>query len=81
MLARCALLCRQAELERARGALKKAIGVLGKAGDIARDRKYLLLYKKIALASADALEEKGDFKAAVAQHKIAWQLQSETRVR
>ena len=81
MLARCALFRRRADLLRAKGEVGQTINVLAEAADIAREGKYHLLHKKIALASADALEEKGDFKAAVAQHKIAWQLQSETRVR
>lgn len=81
MLARCALLRRRAELMRAKGDVDQTIAVLAKAADIAREGRYQLLHKKIALASADALEEKGDYKGAVAQHKIAWQLQSETRVR
>ena len=80
-LARCALLRRRAELLRAKGELDAAIKTLDAATEIAREQKYQLLFKKIALASADALEAKGDFKGAVTQHKIAWRLQSETRVR
>ena len=81
MLARCELLRRRAEMHRAKDELDTSIEVLATAAEIARDRKYHLLHKKIALASAEALEELGDFQGAVDQHKIAWQLQDETRVR
>ena len=81
MLARCMLLRRRADLHRAKGETDQAIKVLSTAAKIAKDQKYRLLHKKIALASADALTEIGDFQRAVAQHRNAWQLQDETRVR
>ena len=80
-MARCMLLRRRASLLRVKGELENSIKVLRDVAEIAMDRKYGLILKKVALAMADSLEEMDDFKGAVEQHKIAWRLQNETRIR
>ena len=79
-LARCSLLRRQAAHHLYKGEQEEALGVLNQAARIAEDQTYGLLHKQIALTLADKLEEIGDFRGAVKQHKIAWKLQSEMRV-
>lgn len=81
MMARCILMRRRAALMIAKGETQAATEVLAEAGEIARNQTYQFHAKAIALASAEAYEALGDFRAAVDQHKIAWRLQGETRVR
>lgn len=81
MLARSMLLQRKAQLLTAKNNLDEVVDVLETAGKIAREQGFKLHAKSIALASADIYERKGDFRRAVEQHKIAWRLQNETRVR
>ena len=81
MMARCMLMVRKAALLRIKGEIGPAVEMLSDAASIADAQTYALLRKRIALEQADILEQQGDYKAAVAQHKIAWRLQSETRVR
>lgn len=80
-LARCTLLRRHATHHLGKGEFTEALDILGEAAGIAEAQTYALSRKQIALTMADVLEEIGDFRGAVAQHKIAWQLQKETRVR
>ncbi|MCV6591629.1 MAG: hypothetical protein OIF48_01655 [Silicimonas sp.] len=81
MLARCLLLRHRAALLIAKDDKAGASAVLAEAGEIARAETYKLHAKAIALSHADVLEALGDYKGALAQHKRAWRLQNETRVR
>lgn len=81
MLARSMLLQREAQFLMAKDDIGGAIEVLSVAADIARTQSFKLHSKAIALASASAFETRGEFQAAVEQHKIAWRLQGEIRFR
>jgi len=80
-LARCALLRRRAVHHLNKGETEEALGVLGDAARIAENQTFTLSQKQIALKLADVLEEIEDFRGALNQHKLAWKLQNETRVR
>lgn len=80
-LARCSLLRRLAAHHRCKGETEEALGVLSEAARIAEERTHTLSQKQIALKFAEVLEEIGDFRGALNQHKLAWKLQNETRVR
>lgn len=80
-LAKVVLLQRRAGVLASNGDLAGSIDVLKGVAEIAQSEKYWLILKSVSLALADAFEKLGDFEAAVEQHKVAWQLQSETRVR
>jgi len=80
-MARCSLLRRRAAHHLAKSELEEALSVLSQAARIAEDQTYALAHKQIALSLADILEDIGDYRGAVNQHKVAWKLQNETRVR
>ncbi len=80
-LARCSLLRRRAAHYLCKSEFEEALGVLTEAVRIAEQQTYALSQKQIALSIASVLEEIGDFRGALAQHKIAWRLQNETRIR
>ena len=59
----------------------EAISLLRKAATVAKSAGFGFEQKRIALKLAAVLEDQGQYKAALDQHKLAWRLQNETRVR
>ena len=59
----------------------EAQALLREAARIAKRENYTLLRKGIALDLAECFETTGDYKSAVEQHKIAWRLQDDMRLR
>lgn len=58
-----------------------ALRLLTEAASHAKNTGFAFERKRVALELAKLFEETGDYKLAVEQHKLAWRLQSETRVR
>ncbi|MDA8585396.1 hypothetical protein N9L47_03905 [Rhodobacteraceae bacterium] len=79
--AQCLLLRCLADHHLGKGEQSKALEILKKAATIADAHAFKLMHKNIALIHADTLEETGEYKAALDQHKLAWRLQNETRLR
>ncbi|AZQ65830.1 hypothetical protein EF888_00980 [Silicimonas algicola] len=55
--------------------------LLREAARIAKRENYAVLRKGIALDMAECFETAGDYKAALEQHKLAWRLQDDMRMR
>ena len=81
MRAQCFLLREYARMECDGGNTEQALTHLRKAADIAKATGFAFERKRIALDLAALLEKMGQYKQSVDQHKLAWRLQSETRVR
>ena len=79
--ARCNLLIKGAKVARMQENIEKEAKYLREAADIAKANSFLMWRKQIAIARAGVFEAKGEYKAAVDQHKLAWSLQTETRVK
>ncbi len=77
----CILLMESAKLARSMGNVDAQIRHLAEASELARKMEFFMRRKEIALSQAKAHEAKGNYKAALEQHNIAWRLQNETRVR
>ena len=77
----CMMLRQRASILNSQRDLKRAMRYLNDAAKIARENGYALWQKKIALDSASILESMGNAQGAVEQHKLAWRLQNETRMR
>ncbi|NNE82244.1 MAG: hypothetical protein HKN18_18390 [Silicimonas sp.] len=79
--ARCIVLIKSARIARLQKDEDKEFKVLREAAEIAREQDFAMWRKQIALMRAELFEARGNYKAAVEQHKLAWALQKETRVR
>ena len=79
--ARCFLLRESAQMKAECGETKEALELLNEAASKAKATGLAFERKRIALRLAKLLEDTGEYKLAVEQHKLAWRLQSETRVR
>ena len=77
----CFLLREFAQMENDCGNSDEAISLLRKAATVAKSAGFGFEQKRIALKLAAVLEDQGQYKAALDQHKLAWRLQNETRVR
>lgn len=77
----CYLNLAQAQFELARGETEKARDMLLVGVSIAKRQTLPLVRKQLALTLAETFEELGQFKAAVDQHKLAWRLEREGRIR
>lgn len=79
--AQCFLLRGYARMENDCGNADEAMRLLRTAADAAKAQGFAFEQKRVALDLAEVLEKQGEYKLAVDQHKLAWRLQSETRVR
>lgn len=77
----CFLLSRQATMETDRGNDEDAVKLFKEAAVLAKAKKFALAQKCIALDLAHLFERMGKYKQSVDQHKLAWRLQNEARVR
>ncbi len=79
--AQCQLKRELAKVEVAEGNMNEALALLRDAAKTAKQKNYVLWRKKIALDLARCFEKLEDYKAAVDQHRLAWRLQDEMRMR
>ena len=63
------------------GDTDEALRLLRDAAVHAKSTGFAFERKRVALQLAALFEDTGNYKLAVDQHKLAWRLQSETRVR
>ncbi len=77
----CYLNLHRAQFELGRKEIEKSRTLLLEASAIAKRQNLPLMRKEIALALARAFEELGQYKASVDQHKLAWRLEREGRIR
>jgi ATP/maltotriose-dependent transcriptional regulator MalT len=77
----CYLNLAQAQFELARGDTEKARDLLLIGVSIAKRQNLPLVRKQFALCLAKTFETLGQYKAAVDQHKLAWRLEKEGRIR
>lgn len=77
----CFLLREYAMMENECGNADRAMILLRKASELAKSEGFAFERKRAALCLAEVLEQQGQYKLAVDQHKLAWRLQNETRVR
>ena len=75
------LLREYAQMQSECGDHVEALSLLQSAAKHAKSTGFAFERKRVALQLAALFEETGDYKLAVEQHKLAWRLQSETRVR
>lgn len=76
----CFLYRQLAQFEVAKDDLVRARAHLESAARIAKVLNHAFERKRIALQLADIFERSREYKKAVHQHKLAWQLQNETRM-
>lgn len=79
--AKCFLLREYARMDAGRKNSDDALAKLKDAACIAKTIGFAFESKRIALEMAELFEQAGKYKEAVEQHKLAWSLQSATRVR
>ncbi len=79
--ARCYLLREFAKVDAECKNENEAFSKLREAAEMARAMGFAFEQKRIALDTAALLEKAGKYKQAIDQHKLAWRLQSATRVR
>ena len=77
----CYLLSRQAALEANLGNDDEAVKLFKEAAVLAKAKKFAIAQKSIALELANLFERMGKYKQSVDQHKLAWRLQNESRMR
>lgn len=70
-----------ARLDLLRGDEASALERLQEAAGLAKAQDHAFERKRIALLLAEVYERLGEYKQAVDQHKLAWRLQHETRMR
>lgn len=79
--AKCFLLREFAKMDVETRNGEDALDKLREAAALAKESGFAFEQKRIALDMAELLEQSGQYKQAVEQHKLAWRLQSSTRVR